>query len=287
MSKSVNFYTPYLTEKLKLGDPDALAAIRKQPELADLSAREVGLTLSFSEDRALAAVQSLFSFGSFEPHSAAPLTPQGQAWWGCDELPVLVLEAGDYVRAYAQGAGTTAEVAMAALRSLAQRCFYLAYTEHDKGPYRVVHAPVLAAQKYKLQGTRQPTHLRVALTPALYQGVYPECRGYRAKPKNLHARLIELSGSKPGRPPETLLRLASWVLTLTAPSTPVTERKLAEKLRTRTLTNSQPGKFREDLRRSFGILKAAGILEDFIPPGLEDKGKWHVKLAAGQFRSRA
>ena len=42
---------------------------------------------------------------------------------------------------------------------------YLAYTDGPGGPLRCLHAPVLAAQRYKLKGHRRPTHLRVALTP--------------------------------------------------------------------------------------------------------------------------
>jgi hypothetical protein len=286
VTKLVTFATPYLTEKLKLGYNDLAQAVKQHPGMDDLSDRDVGLTLSFSEDRALTAVQSLFCFASFEAQETMPLTSQGRAWWGCDELPILVIEAGEYVRAYAQGAGTPAEVAMTALKSLSEKRFCLAYTEQHKGPYRVVHAPVMAVQKYKLRGVRRPTHLRVALTPVLYQGVYPNRKGFRAKPKDLHAGLIALSGAKPGRPPEGLLRLVSWLLTLEKSVTTVTEKKLAERLRVRTLVNGQPGKFREDLRQNFGILRALGLLENFTPPGLEDKGKWHLRKSVDLLRDK-
>ena len=83
-----------------------------------------------------------------------------------------------------------------------------------------------------------------------------------------------------------LLRLASWVLTLAKPSTTVTERTLAERLRVRTLANGQPGKFRETLLRYFGTLKILGLLEDFVPPGSEDRGKWRVKAALDLTRSK-
>ena len=284
VTAGVTFATPYLTERLKLGDETLAKRVRGTLGLDTLSGSDVGLTFSFSEDRALTAVQSAFAFEAFQPHETVALTPQAQELWGCKELPVVVIEMKNYCRHYAQTGEVPLETALGALRSLAGRSFYLAFADDGKDSLRCLHAPVLAVQKYKLKGQRRPTHLRVALTPVLYRGVHPEVTGFRPKPKVLHARLA--ASSKGGRPPEAMLRLASWMLTLAKPATTVTERTLAERLRVRTLANGQPGKFRETLLRYFGTLKTLGLLEDFIPPGSEDRGKWRVKAALDLTRSK-
>lgn len=126
----------------------------------------------------------------------------------------MVTEAKAYFRAYAQGGGVTADAALTALKALTLRSFYIAYTDVPEGPLRCLCAPVLAVQKYKLRGVRRPTHLRVALTPVLLQGVYPAATGFRPKRTDLHAKLLALAGAKSGRPPEQMLRLTAWIMTL-------------------------------------------------------------------------
>ena len=274
----VTFASSYLTERLKLGDAAAARALKKELGLAALTSREVGLPLSFSEDRALTALQSLFAFGGFRPQETVALTPQAQAQWGCSELPVVVAELRVYGRAYAQGGDVPAEAALAALKALAARRFYLAYTDSPGGPLRCLHAPVLAAQRYKLKGHRRPTHLRVALTPALVQGVYPEVAGFRPKLRDLHAKLIALTGSKTGRPPEQLLRLTAWLLTLPKrPTVAVGDELLAERLRSQTLQHAQVAKFRRTLAQHFEVVKQLGLIGDFTPAS-KAEDKWLVKL---------
>lgn len=244
-----------------------------------MTSREVGLVLSLSEDRALTALQSLFAFQSFRPQEAAALSPEAQAQWGCSELPVVVTELRAYNRAYAQGSDVSAEAALAALKTLAGRRFYLTYTDAPKGPLKCLHTPVVAVQKYKLKGHRRPTHLRFALTPVLVQGVYPEATGFRPKLKNLHARLITLTGSKPGRPPEQLLRLTAWLLTLPRrPTVSATDRLLAERLRSQTLQHAQVAKFRRTLAQHFEVAKQLGLIKNFKSPVLATEDEWLIEL---------
>jgi hypothetical protein len=275
----VTFPSSYLTEKLKLGDATKAQSVKKQLGLEALTAREAGLSLSFSEDRALTAVQSLFAFGGFQPHEMVTLTSQAQEQWGCVELPVMVAEAKAYCRAYAQGGDVTADAALTTLKALASRHFYLAYTDGPESLLRCLYAPVLAVQKYKLRGVRRPTHLRVALTPVLLQGVYPAVTGFRPKRNDLHAKLVTVTGSKLGRPPEQLLRLTAWIMTLPKrPTVHVTDQTLAERLRSQTLQHSQVGKFRRTLEQHFEIMKQLGMLKGFKPPTSETAGKWLIKL---------
>jgi len=275
----VTFPSSYLTEKLKLGDAKEVRAIKKQLGLNDLSTRDIGLCLSFNEDRALTAVQSLFAFQGLKPHETVPLTPQAQERWGCTELPVMVTELKAYCRAYAKGGDVTLETALTALKTLANRHFYLAYTDGPESPLRCLYAPVLAVQKYKLRGVRRPTHLRIALTPVLLQGVYPEATGFRPKRTDLHAKLLTLAGAKPGRPPEQLLRLTSWLLTLPKrPTVSVTDQTLAERLRSQSLQHSQVAKFRRTLEQHFEIAKQLGLIKDFKAPAAGTGGKWLINL---------
>ncbi len=275
----VTFPSSYLTEKLKLGDASMARAIKKQLGLDDLYARDAGLCLSFSEDRALTAVQSLFAFQGLKPHDMVPLTPQAQEAWGCTEFPVMVTEVRAYCRAYAQGGDVGTEVALTALKTLAGRSFYLAYTGGPDSTLRCLYAPVLAVQKYKLRGVRRPTHLRVALTPVLLQGVYPAATGFRPKRTDLHAKLLALAGAKPGRPPEQLLRLTSWLTTLPKrPTVSVTDQTLAERLRSQSLQHSQVAKFRRTLEQHFEIAKQLGLIKDFKAPEAGTGGKWLINL---------
>lgn len=138
---------------------------------------------------------------------------------------------------------------------------------------------MLAVQKYKLKGYRRPTHLCIALTPVLLQGVYPEATGFRPKPKDLHAKFVALAGSRSGRPPEQLLRLTAWLMILPRrPTVSVTDQKLAERLRSQTLQHSQVGKFRRTLEQHFEITKQLGLIKDFKSPNVETGGKWLIKL---------
>ncbi len=157
--------------------------------------------------------------------------------------------------------------------------FYLAYTDGPESSLRCLYAPVLAVQKYKLRGVRRPTHLRVALTPVLFQGVYPEATGFRPKPRDLHARIMTLAGAGSGRPPEQLLRLTAWLMTLPKrPTVSVTDRTLAERLRSQSLQHSQVGKFRRLTERHFEVAKQLGLLKAFTAPSKESAGTWMVKL---------
>ncbi len=275
----VTFPSSYLTEKLKLGDASTSRALKKQLGLEALTTRDVGLSLSFSEDRALTAVQSLFAFQGLRPQEMVALSTQAQEQWGCSELPVMVTEVKGYCRAYAQGGDVAAEVALTALKALAAKSFYLAYTDGPESPLRCLYAPVLAVQKYKLRGVRRPTHLRFALTPVLLQGVYPEATGFRPKPRDLHARIIALAGASSGRPPEQLLRLTAWLMTLPKrPTVSVTDRTLAERLRSQTLQHSQVSKLRRTLAQHFEVAKQLGLMKDFKSPVEETAGKWLIKL---------
>lgn len=121
----ITFPSSYLTEKLKLGDVGTARAIKKQLGLEELTARDVGLSLSFSEDRALTAVQSLFAFQGFRPQEIVLLTPQAQEQWGCAEVPVMITEVKAYCRAYIQAGDVTSDAALTALKSLADKHFYL------------------------------------------------------------------------------------------------------------------------------------------------------------------
>ncbi len=254
-------------------------AIKKQLGLEELTARDVGLSLSFSEDRALTAVQSLFAFQGFKPQEIVLLTPQAQERWGCAEVPVMITEVKAYCRAYIQAGNVTADAALTALKTLADKHFYLAYTDGPESPLRCLYAPVLAVQKYKLRGVRRPTHLRVALTPVLLQGVYLEATGFRPKRTDLHTKLVSLAGAKSGRPPEQLLRLTAWIMTLPKrPTTSVSDQTLAERLRSQSLQHSQVGKFRRTLEQHFEIVKRLGLIKDFKSPAPETAGKWLIKL---------
>ena len=107
------------------------------------------------------------------------------------------------------------------------------------------------------------------------QGVYPEASGFRPKLRDLHARLITLTGSKPGRPPEQLLRLTAWLLTLPKrPTVSVTEQLLAERLRSQTLQHARVAKFRRTLWQHFEVAKQLGLIEDFKPPVSAMGSKW-------------
>ncbi len=128
-----------------------------------------------------------------------------------------------------------------------------------------------------MSGTRRPTHLRVALTPVLTRGVYPETNGFRQKSKDLHARLLSLAGGKSGHPPEQLLRLTAWLLTLTRPAVSVTDQKLAERLHSQALEHSQVAKFRRSMAQHLGAAKQLGLLKEFKPPAPETEGKWLVR----------
>jgi hypothetical protein len=275
----VTFPSSYLTERLKLGDAATARAIKKQLGRDDLTAREAGLILSFAEDRALTAVQMMFAFQGLKPQEIAVLTPRAQEQWGCSEIPVMIAEVKAYCRAYAQGGDVAAEVALGALKGLVGRSFYLAYTDARDGPLRCVYGPVLAVQKYKLRGVRRPTHLRFALTPVLLQGVYPEATGFRPKLKDLHARIMTLAATKSGRPPEQLLRLTAWLLTLPKrPTVSVTDQTLAERLRSQALQHSQVAKFRRTLTEHFEVAKQLGMLKAFTAPSKEADSKWLIRL---------
>lgn len=121
----VTFPSSYLTESLKLGDSRMAQALKKQLGLNELDAKDVGLPLSFSEDRALTAVQSLFAFGGLQPQEMVRLTPHAEKRWGCSELLVMVVEVKAYCRAYAQGGDVPAETALGALKTLAGRVVLL------------------------------------------------------------------------------------------------------------------------------------------------------------------
>lgn len=274
----VTFPSSYLTEHLKLGDAASARAIHKQLGLETLEVGEVGLALSFNEDRALTAVQRLFAFGGLQPQETVPLTPQAQLQWGCEELPVMVSEVKAYTRSYAQSDEVDADAALSALKTLCAKRFHLAYSDAKGAPLRCLHAPVLAVQKYKLKGVRTPTHLRIALTPVLLQGVYPEATGFRAKPKDLHARIVSLTRAGPGRPPEQLLRLTAWLLTLSKrPTVQVSDQRLAERLRSQALKHSQVSRFRKTLSAHFEVYRQLELLQSYKAPGDETGGHWEIR----------
>lgn len=157
--------------------------------------------------------------------------------------------------------------------------FYFVYTDAPKDPLRCLYSPVLAVQKYKQKVFRRPTYLRIALTPTLLQGVYPAATGFRPKLRDLHARLIALVGFKAGRLPEQLLRLTAWLLTLPKrPTVSLTDRTLAERLRSQNLQHSQVAKFRLALTRHLEITRQLGLIKDFTAPTQETGGKWSIKL---------
>jgi methylthioribose-1-phosphate isomerase len=88
-----------------------------------------------------------------------------------------------------------------------------------------------------------------------------------------------LAGASSGRPPEQHLRLTAWLMTLPKrPTVFVTDRTLAERLRSQSLQHSQVGKFRRLLEQHFEVAKQLGLLKDFKPPTTETAGKWLIKL---------
>jgi hypothetical protein len=62
------------------------------------------------------------------------------------------------------------------------------------------------------------------------------------------------------------------------PAVSVTDRTLAERLRSQSLQHSQVGKFRRTLEQHFRIAKQLDLIKDFKPPTPETAGKWLVRL---------
>jgi hypothetical protein len=273
---SDSFPTSRFIEKLKLGD-----------KAQGAGKSVINVPLSFTEDRALTAVQLLLAEQSFGEIENLPMTPKAQEMWRWEKgVPVLYTTPAEYSLAYLQHEAPPKQVnarALNALKAIADKVYCLPMPGTAGDPAYEVSSTLIDVQKYIVTGKKRPVHLRISLSPAVFAGVYPTLSSFVHKPRNLYGHLDKALGPGSGKRPTMLPRLIAWLITYSTdagPSIEVSETRIAERLGSQVFDfkSEQSNKFRKALSHYFEVVQAVGLIKAFEIPDEGDK-KWRVVLA--------
>ncbi len=252
---SQTFPTSRLIEKLKLAS----------------DSRPASLKLSFTEDRALTALQLLLAQKSFRALTTRQITPEARERWGCNEpVPVMFVPTLEFSKAYTQDRTTSNEVSLSSLRalkSLARKSFTLSWLA-DGSEY-AANSALIDVRQYILADRAQPKYLLIALSPPLVQGVYPELNDFVIKQSNQFYRIDQALGSGAGHRSEVTLRLIAWLSTLSTQASgelSILETTLIHRLGLASLRKEGLKKFRLTMSKHLSIIQQVGLIKSFRQP---------------------
>jgi hypothetical protein len=272
---SGSFKCSRLVEELKLGDSPITKMIR---ELAGGSIlTEFGLPLTFTQDRALTAVQLLFAWLEMQPSGTVPLPPEMQFLGWSSRASYIDINTLSYCRAYlGEKTKRINSDALLALSDLAQQEFCLAYPHPDEPVNQAIRSPILLVKEKGRQQDSYPSHLRIIFSPVLLHGAEGLDHRYIRKPTDLYAGIDLALGPGRGKRPPQLPRLASWIAIQRRNLILVGSEKLGRQLRSHDVISGHTKRFVRTISGYLEVLKSANIVRSFVAPCQATGGKWKI-----------
>lgn len=272
---SGTFKSSRLVEELKLGASRVTKGGCNRIG-GDLPA-EFGLPLTFTQDRALTAVQLLLAWQGMRPSGVTALSERMKAFDWMPGVPYVEIDTFTYCRAYT---GTTHrridDDALRALSELAGRDFYMSIPLFDEPVSRIVRSPVLVLKEKGASGNSYPSHLRIVLSPVVFHGLDDAEPRYVRKPTDLYKRIASARGPGRGKRSPQLPRLVSWITIQRRNQILVGSETLAKQLRSGDVTSGHTKRFVRTVSGYLEVLKAAKIVRSFLAPCQATDGQWKI-----------